>query len=79
MGICESRKNTTAKTGESQGGVRNGQPEEVTRNDSINISQSIVEEDIIEDFSESFIELPTNVSKILSNLICKIWVDTQGK
>ena len=75
MGICES----PTKTGQSQGNIQNVQPKQVTRNYPINIPQTIVEEDIIEDISKSFVELPTNVSKILSNLICRILVKTQGK
>ena len=77
MGCCELKTNVKART--IQGNIQNEKPEQVAINAPINIPQIIVEEDISEDFSNSFIELPANVSKSLSNLICRILIKSQGK
>ena len=79
MGCCESKRNALEQTGVTQGNINNNQLEKVTRNDPLKISQTIIEEDFIEDFWNSYKELPTIISNRLSNLICRILVETQGK
>ena len=79
MGCCESKRNTSDKTGTTQENIQNKQQEQITTNIPINISQAIDEEDISEESSNPFIELPTNASNFLSKLICSISVKTQGK
>ena len=79
MGFCESNERPTDKTGSTQGNIQKEQLEQITRNAPINIPEKRVEDAIAKYFSKPFIEYPPNVSKILSNLICKILVDIQGK
>ena len=79
MGFCESNERPTDKTGSTQGNIQKEQLEQITRNAPINIPEKRVEDAIAKYFSKPFIEYPPNVSKILSNLICRISIETQGK
>ena len=77
MGCCDSKN--TGKKVEIQRNIQNDGPEQVKRNSPINLPQTIIKEDISEDFSNSFIELPEIIAKNLSKAICRILVKSQGK
>jgi len=79
MGCCESKRNTCDKTGTTPENIQNEQQKQIITNIPINIPQAIDEEDISEESSNPFIELPANDSEFLSKLICSISIKTQGK
>ena len=73
MEICESKANTSNKTGTTQGNIQNDQ---IKRN-HLNNKQGIRKEDTIDDFTNSFNELNTDTSKELSKEIFSITVETK--
>ena len=79
MGICKSIKNTTTKTKAKQGNIQNKQPEQNTENYPFNTSQTRPDEDIENYFVKPFIDFPPGTSELLSNLICRISLEAQGK
>ena len=79
MGCCESTANTQSKTGSHQKNIQNEQSEQITRNHPLNMEETRVEEAIVQNPNEPFIELNPKTSEVLSKKICRILIETKEK
>ena len=78
MESSEEKSKTPRKTEDNKGNIQEEQQEQINKNLSNNMHQTnLMNDESILDPSKSFIELDPDISKKLSQKICKIVIETQ--